>query len=241
MNAAVFAETVRRHVTSIGYWCFIFLIATAALLGSTFNTPGALWPSLVALLSIITGSALIGPEFSTGTLQLIVSKPVPRFVYLLSRVAGVLASVAPAAAIGFGVEVTMRLARGVRPVPLQPLSAALVNALTAALLAIALLTLLGSVTRSYFNVAIYFGVEIALSAGETLVGLARARARLAGTIADELRHVEEWLVRIADILYPAIVPQLHATWTLRVAATAAIALVLACAAFHRREVPYSAD
>ena len=98
MNATVIAETVRRHLTSAGYIVFLLFIAMVALFVSNFAVPGTLWPPLVSLLAIVTGSAIVGPELSTGTLQLIVSKPIRRSVYLVSRVAGVFACVALAAA-----------------------------------------------------------------------------------------------------------------------------------------------
>ena len=121
MNATVIAETVRRHLTSAGYIAFLLFIAMVALFVSNFAIPGTLWPPLVSLLAIVTGSAIVGPEFSTGTLQLIVSKPIRRSVYLVSRVAGVFACVALAAALAVTVECSARLLFGRAPVPWQRL------------------------------------------------------------------------------------------------------------------------
>ncbi|HEX7833733.1 MAG TPA: hypothetical protein VF787_29030, partial [Thermoanaerobaculia bacterium] len=42
-------------------------------------------------------------------------------------------------------------------------------------------------------------------------------------------------------LYPDLVPRFDRDWTLMVLANAAVALVLACFMFRRREVPYGAD
>ena len=56
MNRAVIAETIRRHVSSTGYVLFVVLVAMAGMVAATFNAPASLWPSLVTLLAIITGS-----------------------------------------------------------------------------------------------------------------------------------------------------------------------------------------
>src|SRR5258708_13185341 len=87
---------------------------------ATFTTAASIWPALVTILSIITGAAIIGPEFSTALLQLIVSRPIRRSVYLLSRVTGVLASVAVAATVGVASEIVARLLLGSAAAPSLP-------------------------------------------------------------------------------------------------------------------------
>ena len=57
-----------------------------------FNAPQIPY-ALAWLIVLGTGSQLIGPEFSSGTLQLIVARPVNRSYYLLSRVAGAFAAI----------------------------------------------------------------------------------------------------------------------------------------------------
>jgi ABC-type transport system involved in multi-copper enzyme maturation permease subunit len=241
MNAAVFEETVRRHLVSAGYIAFLLLIVTTGLLAATFHKPASLWPTLVTLLAIITGSALIGPELSTGALQLIVTKPVRRPVYLLSRVAGVFAAVCVAAAAGVCAEGVARLASGAEAMPWRELAEALGGALLESFLAIALLTLLGSVTRAYFNAAIYVTTQIVLSLAESLLGVARARGRAVGQYLEHHPAIERGLAGVSDFLFPDAPPELHWLWVLRLLATAAIALLLACLAFGRREVPYGSD
>jgi hypothetical protein len=117
MNTDVVVETVRRHLTSAGYIAYGVLIALTGLLAATFNKPASMWPALVTVLSIITGAAVIGPESSTATLQLIVSRPIRRSVYLISRVTGVLLSVAFAAMVGGASEAIGRLLIGSHEVP----------------------------------------------------------------------------------------------------------------------------
>jgi ABC-type transport system involved in multi-copper enzyme maturation permease subunit len=235
VNAIVIAETVRRHLTSAGYIAFVILLAMTGLFVSNFAVAGTLWPPLVSLLAIITGSAIVGPEFSTGTLQLIVSKPIRRSVYLVSRVAGVFASVALAALVALTVECGARLLFGRVPVPWQRLGEVFAGELFVALLAIALLAFLGSLTRSYFNAAIYVGVQAALGIANALLGV----ARLSGNAV--VPEVQRVVANVDDVLFTSLPPVLNLAWIGRTLAVAAVALVLGCVAFERREVPYSAD
>ena len=93
MNRVVIEETIRRHITSVGYLTYLAIVAIVAVAVSRFEHPAAVWPQLITILAIITGCGPIGPEFSSGTLQLILVKPVNRAEYLLSRVIGVVAVV----------------------------------------------------------------------------------------------------------------------------------------------------
>lgn len=231
---------MRRHVTSVGYVTFVVFVALIGLFASGFAVAGSMWPSLVGLLSIITGSAIIGPEFSTGALQLIVSKPIRRSVYVLSRVTGVFVSVSLAAIAGLGAEVFGRLLReGTAPWP--RLAAVFGGALAVSLLAIALLTFLGSLTRSYFNAAIYIGTEAALNATLVVLGTLRVRGVGFGAFLAHHPSIERGLTTIDDVLFASVPAELTAQFMLRVAITVVVALALACVAFERREVPYGAD
>jgi hypothetical protein len=231
VNAAVIAETVRRHLTSVAFVSFLVLLAFLGFGVSRFHVPGAVWPSLVSLLAIVVGAGLIGPEFSTGTLQLIVSRPISRSAYLLSRFAGVMTVVAIAAIVPFVCEGVARLVFAARPLSVAPL----VNVVAAGALACALLVLFGSVSRGYFNVAIYFLIQIGLSASQAILGLIRVRGGAIG------REAEEAVAWVEQILFPARPPHVDGAWLLRVAIVGALALTLACLAFRRREVPYGAD
>lgn len=235
MNGAVVAETIRRHVTHGGYIVYIIFIALTGLFVSNFAVAGTLWPPLVTLLAIVTGSAIVGPEFPTGTLQLIVSKPVRRSVYLVSRVAGVFVCVALGAVVGLIAECGTRLLLARGPVPWQRLGEVFAGELFVAFLPIALLTLFGSLTRAYFNAAIYIGLQFAFSIAGAILGL----ARLGGNRF--VPQVQRVVAEIDDIVFTSLPPALDAMWIARTLGLAAVAIVLGCIAFERREVPYSAD
>lgn len=236
----VIEETIRRHLVRPGYLVFLVLLAMTGMFAATFNTPGQMWPWLVTILAIVTGSAIIGPEFSAGTLQLIVSRPISRSSYLLARVAGVFASVSVAALVGFTAECVPRVLLG-RTLPWQRLTAVFAGTLLVSFLSIALLTLLGSLTRSWFNAAIYLGAQVGLAATETIVGLLRMRANVEGGLLTRYPGIERGLIALGDFLFPAIPMDLHRGWIVRILATAIVSLGLACLAFDRREVPYGPE
>lgn len=227
MNRTVIAETVRRQVTSIAYLAYVgFLVIIAAGMSQT-GRPGSAWPSLVVFLAIAAGGAVIGPEFSSGSLQLVLVKPVNRAVYLVSRVAGVVLCVWMAAAVAFIAEVIGRAADGA--VPWEALSNVLLLVAAETMLIVSLLALLGSLTRGYANVALYIGIQIFL-----VISLAAGRDRSPAWLNDTF-------VFLQKNLFPDAPWAFDRDWLLLVVSNAAIAIVLACFAFRRREVPYGAD
>lgn len=223
MSGVVIAETVRRHFTSVGFLSFLALLAIVSVGFAQFDRPAAGWPSLIVLLAIVTGAGPIGPELSSGTLQLILVKPRSRSAYLLSRVAGVVLAVWTAAAVASACEL---LGRKLESAP--EIGAALLNSMIEVVLIVSLLTFLGSVTRAYYNVAIYFGAQIVLA---LLSGFGRKLPPLVARAVTAVDHN----------LFPETPPRLEPDWLLLVACNAAVALVLACLAFRRREVPYGAE
>lgn len=224
MSGVVISETLRRHATNLGYIVFVILLAMAGIAVAQFERPGAVWPSLVTLLAIIIGCSPIGPEFSSGTLQLILVKPISRAVYLVSRVAGVVLAVWIGALIAALAELAFRSFG-----EFTPIATSFVNSLGSSLLVVALLTFFGSFMRAYFNVATYFLLQIFLG---VLVGIGARKFPAAVTRA---------LTSVMQNLFPDAPPRLERDWLLLVTCNAAIALVLACLIFRRREVPYGAE
>lgn len=240
MSAVVFAETVRRHVTSLGYGVFCALVAMVALGVSRFNSPGSGWPSLIAGLAILVGSGPIGPESSSGTLQLILVKPVNRAVYLLSRVAGVVVVVWTAAAIAFLSELIGRIAWSER-IPWRVMLAILVNTAAGVVLTCALLVLFGSLTRAWFNAAIYLALDIGFVISLSVLGMIRVTRTAMGTFLNQHLAIERTLTVVQENLFPDAPRVLDRNWLLLVLSNVAVALLLACLAFRRREVTYGAD
>ncbi|HET7705334.1 MAG TPA: ABC transporter permease subunit [Thermoanaerobaculia bacterium] len=237
MSAVVIGETVRRHVTNVFYVALLLLLVMIGFGVASFNTPGAVWPSLVGMLAVVAGAGVIGPEFSSGTLQLIVSRPLRRWSYLLSRVAGVVAVVGIAAALAFVAESVTRLLRGTDLVP-WPI---LLNVLAVALSSCALLVFFASVTRAYFNIAIYFMLQIGFSATEGILALVRGRGGATGEFLRVHPEIETGVAAVSQTLFPEVIPHFDGGWIVKTLVVSAIALALACVFFSRREVPYGAD
>ena len=240
MSWVVFAETVRRHVTSVAYLTFVALLAIVGLGMSRFDQPASIWPTLVTLLAFIVGCGPIGPEFSSGTLQLVLTKPLTRSSYLLSRVAGVVVVVWLAALVPFLFELVGRAVWS-DALAAKRLVTALLNGAADVVLICCLLVLLGSVTRAYFNIAIYVAGMVGLGIVQGVLGMIRSSRSSAGRWLNEHAVVERGLAWVDANLYPSAPATLDVDWLLLVSSNAAIALVLACFAFRRREVPYGAD
>ena len=229
LSKVVIEETIRRHLTHIGYVTYVAYMAIVAVGVSQFGPPAAMWPTLVGLLSIITGCGPIGPEFSSGTLQLILVKPINRATYLLSRVAGVLCVIWLAALVPFACEVICRLIKG--QVPWHAMGTTLLNTAVLAILTVSLLTLFGSLTRAYLNVALYMVLQAALSVIPMMLSLNRER----------FAAISRVIAVMDQNLYPEAIPGLDWRWLLLVLSNAGVALTLACFVFRSREVPYGAD
>jgi hypothetical protein len=229
-NRVVIEETIRRHVTHIGYIAYLAFLAIVAMGVSKFGPPAAAWPTLIGLLAIITGSGPIGPEFSSGTLQLILVKPVNRSTYLVSRIVGVLCVVWLAALVPFLCEVIGRMLRG--EVPWYAMGMKLLNTAVLAVLTVSLLTLFGSLTRAYINAALYVSLQIALNVVPGILGMAGR---------DRFAMVRRGIDVVEQNLFPPAISGFDWRWMLLVLCNAAVAIVLACFVFRNREVPYGAD
>jgi ABC-type transport system involved in multi-copper enzyme maturation permease subunit len=251
MNGAVIGEVIRRQWTSIAFVSFVVLTALMGVAASQIDDPAHIWPAWLGLLSLIIGCQIIGPEFSSGTLQLILAKPVNRATYLLSRVAGVVLTLWMAAALPMIIELIGRALSSRDSAQLAMVAWSGFNVALDAVLVCSLLALFGSFTRSYFNIAVYMGLKIGLtititgamaiagmSQATTSTGLMVSLGRFLfahPAIIRGMKHVNENLFPTA----PHGV--FDRNWTLMVLSNAAVALLLACVLFRRREVPYGAD
>lgn len=240
MSGVVFRETVRRHLRNAVYIVLLSAISVLAFLAGAIGGPAGFWMGFVSLAGIILGCQLIGPEFSSGTLQLVLAKPVNRASYLLARYAGVLVAVAIFVAVPALFDVAGRLTIGkVKFAPemfVNPVNTAIAYIMTAALLA-----LFGSMTRSYLNVALYFFMQMFLYvSGGSIVAIENGNYALSPFF--RAHHQLRDAVRAAlRNLFPTPPLIIDWRWTLMIVSNAAVALLLACVIFRRREVPYGAD
>jgi ABC-type transport system involved in multi-copper enzyme maturation permease subunit len=245
VSLVVIVETLRRHFAHLGYIIALLLLIIIVVTMAAIGAPSPATYGMIVLFALIAGCQLIGPEFSSGTLQLILSKPIGRSAYLLSRVAGVVLAIWVAIAVMFASDAVGRLIAGTPIVWRTAAAAALVSALKV-LFVCSLLTFLGSFSRSYVNVGIYIGGQILLPMIFGLLSMMKnAVSGEMGAIGAFLRAhpgVVETLGTVSKNLFPddPSIP-FDRSWILMVLSNASVALLLACVIFSRREVPYGAD
>ncbi len=244
MSRVVFAETFRRNVSSPLFLAFAGLVVLVASIAGAMNAD-PVWQSLASLLVIGVGAQLIGPEFSSGTLQLIMAKPVNRSTYLLSRFAGVLVAAWAAMSVALLFDLGGRALIFTGPSEWKATLQSAGGEALHAVMACALLALFGSISRSYFNVVIYFVLNIALSL--TIGGLKAVTGGI-GQAFEWLRHllvtypqIIRTIEAIHENIFPDVPREIDVRWVALVISNAAIVLFLACLMFRRREVPYGAD
>ena len=244
MSLVVIAETLRRHFAHLGYIIALLLLIVIVVTAAAIGAPSAPY-EMIGLFALIAGCQLIGPEFSSGTLQLILSKPINRSSYLLSRVAGVVLAIWVAIIVMFGSDIVGRLIAGTPIMWRGALAAALVSALKV-LFVCSLLAFLGSFSRSYVNIGIYIAAQILLPMISGLLNMMKnAVSGEMGTIGAFLRAhpgVLKVLATINSNLFPntPMIP-FDRDWVVMILCNASVVLLLACVIFSRREVPYGAD
>jgi ABC-type transport system involved in multi-copper enzyme maturation permease subunit len=244
VSIVVIAETLRRHFAHLGYISALLILIIIVVTMAAIGAPQASY-ELTGLFALIAGCQLIGPEFSSGTLQLILSKPIGRSTYLLSRVAGVVLAIWIAIIVIFASDVVGRLIAGSPIIWRAAAAAALVSALKV-LLVCSLMALFGSFTRSYVNVGIYLGGQILLSMLHGLMSMMKnaVSGEMAAIGAFLRAHpgVLKALAATSNNLFPddPSIP-FDRNWILMMVSNAVVALLLACVIFSRREVPYGAD
>jgi ABC-type transport system involved in multi-copper enzyme maturation permease subunit len=245
MSATVILETLRRHFAHIAYIGAVLLVVVIAAAMAGMDAPSGSIFGVFTLFTLLAGCQIIGPEFSKGTLQLILSKPIHRSRYLLSRVAGVALALWIAIAVAYATDVITRLL-GHHNVSWFAGGGTAAAVASQAVLVCSLMAFFGSFTRSYLNVALYLGGQIVISlfAGvmEFIQRVDHGTWAAVGAFLRTHPSVIGALRTIQDNIYPEtpLVP-FDRNWLLKVFGNAAIALLLACLIFRRREVPYGAD
>jgi ABC-type transport system involved in multi-copper enzyme maturation permease subunit len=244
VSLVVISETLRRHFAHLGYVTALLILIVIVALTSAIGSPQAPY-EMISLFAMIAGCQIIGPEFSSGTLQLILSKPVRRSDYLLSRVVGVVLAIWVAVVIMFGSDIIGRLIAGTPVAWRSACAAALVSALKVLFLC-SLLAFLGSFSRSYVNIGIYIAAQILLPMISGLLGIMRNAASgemaVIGAFLRRNPAILQGMAKINYNLFPdtPMIP-FDRNWIVMVLCNASVALLLACVIFSRREVPYGAD
>jgi ABC-type transport system involved in multi-copper enzyme maturation permease subunit len=245
VSFVVMTETLRRHFAHLGYVAALLVLIVIVVTMAAVGAPSQAPYEMISLFTLIAGCQLIGPEFSKGTLQLILSKPVGRSSYVVGRVVGVVLAIWVAVIVIFASDVVGRLITGTPITWRAALATTLVAALRV-LLVCSLLAFFGSFSRSFVNVGIYIGGQILLSMIFGLLTMMKnAVTGEMGAIGAFLRAhpgVLQSFAAIRSNVFPddPVVP-FDRNWILMMLCNASVALLLACVIFSRREVPYGAD
>jgi ABC-type transport system involved in multi-copper enzyme maturation permease subunit len=244
MSSVVIVETLRRHFAHLGYISTLLIIIVIVAVMSAVGAPQAPY-ELIALFAMIAGCQLIGPEFSSGTLQLILSKPIGRSSYLLSRVVGVVLAIWVAIVVMFGSDVVGRLIAGT-PIAWRAAFAAMVVSGLKVLFVCSLLALLGSFSRSYVNIGIYIAAQILLPMISGLLGMMRNAASGEMAVIGAFLRAHPGVLKAVAAIDNTLLPDaplipFDRNWIVMILCNASVALLLACVIFSRREVPYGAD
>lgn len=247
MNAVVIRETLRRHFTNIPFLVLFGILLLGAAATGAAGAPSQAWQVFISLFSVILGCQIIGPEFSSGTLQLILAKPVRRSDYLVSRVAGVTLVLWSLIWLPFAAESLCRLVFRREGFDWLDAFSGATHLSAEALFVCAILTMFGSMVRSYFNVAIYVAIQmligLMLSVIHSIINSSSARLDALRAFFRARPEFSAWLRAIDRNLYPDPPSALafDRAWLAMVLSNTAVALFLACILFRRREVPYGAD
>ena len=234
MNRTLIVAFLRQRFTSpmrVGMMLFmtVFPLGASVLMGTLSHLGG-----IAPLLALVLAAGAIGQDVSSGTLQLLLVRPVSRPSVLVHRW---LAAVIGAVALTVIVIVLATLAltlRGMHPDALdvvRMLLEALCSAAGSAAVMVMLSTLAGGLGDvGLFALAAIFAQMLGgVAAFKHWDWLARASEELQGVISPQLSW--EWMAHGTPPSWFAI-----ASW----ASTVTLALAVGIARFNRRELSYAA-
>ncbi|HET7711749.1 MAG TPA: ABC transporter permease [Thermoanaerobaculia bacterium] len=246
MSGVVIWETMRRHSANLVIVLFAVITAGVGALVGGLSGPARAWHTFIILFSILLGAQLIGPEFSSGTLQLILARPINRAVYLISRVLGVACVLWVCIAVTFALDAGGRLWIADRGDPQWGTLAGAAVALAIYVLHVcSTLAFFGTFTRSYYNAGLYLVLQAFIAMLISTVGSIMSGAfsdlRRLTAFFKENPSILQALRAIERNVFPSLAPDLSRDWALLVLSNSLVLLFLACVLFRRREVPYGAD
>ena len=240
MSGVVFFETVRRHVMNVAYLIVLLVFTIFACLAGGMGAAAGAWTALVNLAGVVLACQLIGPEFSSGTLQLVLAKPVNRSSYLVARYCGVLVAIAILFVVPMLFDTAARVVVHEEDFAASMLATPL-NAAATFIIAAALFALFGSMSRSYINVAIYFILETLLYAATPILRGIESGHYAISPFFKAHPGIREGVLKVTQNVFPQVSAAFEWRWMMMVISNGAVALLLACLIFRGREVPYGAD
>jgi ABC-type transport system involved in multi-copper enzyme maturation permease subunit len=235
MNATLITAFLRQRFTSPMRLALAVLFTLFPLAGVALSGQLSLLHGISAPLAILFAAGAIGQDVSSGTLQLLLVRPVTRPEYVVSRWLG--ASLAALAltlgTLALGTLVLML--RGTPAAPLEVLRLAL-EAITTIAGQAAVIVMLSTLVGGIGDLGIFLGLNILLQMGQAAAlfmkspGLGRACEELVGALGPQLSFAG----------LPQSVPP---SWFAVVSWASSLTLALAAGItrLNRRELSYAAD
>ena len=235
MNPTLVLAFIRQRFTSPMRVGLIFLLTVFPLGGVAIIGEISVLSGIAAPLALILAAGAIGQEVSSGTLQLLLARPITRPVYLVSRWLGATLAAFSIVAVVYALATLILLARGMPPAPLVALRLlleAICSIAGHAAVLVMLSTLAGGLGDLGLYVATFFVTQ--MISGLALIKrwdwLQRVSAEIQGVLGPQLSWA--WLPQQGAPSWFAIV-----SW----ASTVTLALAVGIARLNRRELSYGAD
>lgn len=235
MNTTLVLAFLRQRFTSPMRLGLLVLLTLFPLGGVAIIGQLSVLGGIAAPIALIFAAGAVGQDVSSGTLQLLLVRPVTRPAYLVNRWLAASLGAFGLTALMFALGTLVLLLRGTPPAPLEVVRM-LLEAATSIAGHAAVLVMLSTLAGGLGDLGIYVGTFFVI---QMLSGLAllkqwgwlqRVSAELQGVLGPQLSWA--WLAHQSPPSWFAI-----ASW----ASTVALALAVAIARLNRRELSYAAD
>ena len=234
MNRTLVAAFLRQRLTSPMRLGLIVLMTLFPLGGVAIMGTLSVLSGIAGPLALIFAAGAIGQDVSSGTLQLLLVRPVTRPAYLVSRWLAAVTGALGLTLLMFALGTLVLMLRGTPPAATELMKMVLESA-SAAVGSAAVMVMLSTLVGGLGDVGLYVGTLIVL---QMLAGvgqfkqwpwLMRASSELQGVMAPQLSFA--WAVQHTPVSWFAL-----ASW----ASTIVLALALGIARLNRRELSYAA-
>jgi ABC-type transport system involved in multi-copper enzyme maturation permease subunit len=234
VNRTLIMAFLRQRITSpmrLGLIVLstLFPLGGVAMMGSLSVLGGIASP-----LALIFAAGAIGQDVSSGTLQLLLVRPVTRPAYLLNRWLGAVFGALGLTLLMFALGTLSLMMRGTPPAATELIRMSL-ESTAAATGSAAIMIMLSTLAGGLGDVGLYFASLIllqmmaAVGAFEQWAWLQRASSELQGVLGPQLSFA--WMLQHTPVSWFAL-----ASW----ASSITLALAVGIARLNRRELSYAA-
>jgi ABC-type transport system involved in multi-copper enzyme maturation permease subunit len=235
MNRTLLLTFLRQRFTSPARLALLALVCVFPLGGAAITGQMALLGGIAAPIALILAAGAVGQDISSGTLQLLLVRPVTRPSYLLHRWLAVFIGAFGLCLFVFALGIFALVLRSMAPPALDVARLVLDAATTTAGYA-AVIVMLSTLAGGIGDLAIYAGVFFV---SQAIMGVAMFQRW-------------QWLMRVSQEIQGVLGPSIPWAWIgsgatppwfaiVAWASTVTLALAVAIARLNRRELSYAAD